>query len=182
MEGGGLIILLPMLQTVGIESSTISASPSGVLGKIQEYGSQVSFLGLLGIFLGLVIGQTIAKTALARLQTRLQVNFTTFMRHRLHRALTGADWSVFLQLRSSDVVRSFTGEVNMAAMGLSSLTSLASSIIVAAVQIIAAFIIAPTITITAIIVGGVIVVLVRPLARRVREESRAGQVLSLIHI
>lgn len=175
MEGGGLVILLPMLQTVGIESSSLSSSPSGIMGKIQEYGSQVSFLGLLVIFLGLVIGQTLAKTGLARLQIRQQVNFTTFMRHRLHRALTGADWSVFLQLRSSDVVRAFTGEVNMAAMGLSHLTSLASSIILATVQITAAFIIAPTITITAIIVGGLIVLMVRPLALRVREESRAGQ-------
>jgi len=175
MEGGGLIILLPMLQTVGIESSSLTGSPSGIMGKIQEYGSQFSFVGLLGIFLSLIIGQTIAKTVLARLQTRLQVNFTHFMRHRLHRALTGADWSVFLQLRSSDVVRAFTSEVNMAAKGLSNLTTLASSIILVTVQSTAAFIIAPTVTISAIIVGGLIVLMVRPLARRVREESRAGQ-------
>lgn len=176
MEGGGLIILLPMLQTVGIESSSLSASSSGILGKIQEYGSQISFLGLLGIFLSLIIGQTIAKTVLARLLTRLQVNFTYFLRHRLHRALTGADWSVFLQLRSSDVVRAFTGEVNMAAAGLSHVTTLTSSVILAIVQMTAAFIIAPSLTITAIIVGGLIVLMVRPLALRVREESRAGQV------
>lgn len=175
MEVSGLIILLPMLQTMGIESRGISDSTSGILGQIQQYQTHISFLGLLGIFLGLVIGQTLARTTLARLQARLQANFTTFLRHRLHRALTGADWSVFLQLRSSDVVRAFTGEVNMAAAGLSSLTSLASSIVLATVQITAALIIAPSITITAIIVGGAIVLIVRPFARRVREESRSGQ-------
>jgi len=175
MEGGGLIIMLPMLQAVGIESSGIPGSTSGIMGKIMAYGSMVSFHGLLGIFLCLIIGQTIARTVLTRVQTRLQVNFTHFLRDRLHRALTGADWSVFLQLRASDVVRAFTGEVNIAARGLANLTSLASTIITAMVQITAAFIIAPAITIAAISVGGLIVLMVRPLARRVREESNAGQ-------
>lgn len=176
MEVSGLIILLPMLQTVGIESSNLSGSPSGILAKIQAFGSQVSFLGLLGIFLALIVGQTFAKTTLARLQSRLKVNFTAFLRNRLHQALTGADWSVFLQLRSSDVVRAFTGEINLAAMGLSSLISLTSSVILATVQIIAAIIIAPALTITAVTVGGLIVLIVRPFARRVREESHSGQI------
>ena len=176
MEGGGLMVLLPMLQTVGIESGHQSGSPSGLINKIQEYGSQVPLVGLLGIFLSLIIGQTLAKTVLNRILTRLQVDFTYFLRDRLHHALTGADWSVFLQLRGSDVIRAFTNEVNLAAMGLLNLTSLGSSVILAAVQIGAAFLIAPTVTIAAVIVGTVIVVLLLPLARRVREESLAGQI------
>jgi ATP-binding cassette subfamily C protein len=176
LEGGGLVILLPMLQVVGIESSNPPASPSGIIGSIQNLGSRISFPALLGLFLLLIIGQTLTKTVLARLMVRLQVNFTYFLRQRLHNALTGTDWSVFLQLRSSDVIRSFTGEVNMAAMGLSNLSALASAFIQASVQITVAFFIAPSVTISALIVGGLIVLMVRPLAKRVREESQAGQI------
>ncbi|GAB5560616.1 MAG: ABC transporter ATP-binding protein [Synoicihabitans sp.] len=175
MEGGGLLILLPMLQVVGIESEVSQTDSSSFIGTIQDLGSHIPFTTLLGLFLLLSTGQTLTKITLARMMVRLQVNFTHFLRERLHRALTGADWSVFLQLRASDVIRSFTGEVNMAAMGLPTLSALASSIIQASVQTIAAFIIAPAVTVSALVVGTLIMVVVRPLSQRVREQSEAGQ-------
>lgn len=175
MEGGGLVILLPMLQVVGIESSGPPGPAGDVIAIIQEFTSRIPFPILLGFFLLVIAGQTAAKTWLAHLSTRLQVDFTYFLRDRLHRALIGAGWSVFLQLRSSDVVRAFTGEVNVAAMGLVILISLASGLIQTTVHITAALFIAPTVTLIALGVGTLILIIVRPLRLRVRAESEAGQ-------
>lgn len=174
VEVSGLALLLPLLSIVGVPQADPTAT--GLIHKVQAWSMHLPFIGLLGIFLGLVVIQTLAKLVLSRLSTRLRVNFTRFLWQRLHDALIAADWSVFLRLRGSDIVRAFTGEVTQAAGGLAQLVSLASSLVLALVQIVVALILSPVVTLIALGVGAVVVLVTRPLARHAREESERSQV------
>ena len=175
VEFSGLVLLLPLLHTVGIEPASPGGPAGTALNALKSIGLPETLAGLLGVYFLLATAQTLLKINISRLNARIHSDFLYFIRQRLHRALIRAEWSVFLGQRGSDIVRVLTTETALAGSGATWVIGFVSSLLQVSVQIVVAWWISPLVTATSLAAGVVVVFMIRPLTMRVRAEGRASQ-------
>ena len=115
------------------------------------------------------------RASLELLNTRIESDFTSFLRERLYRAMVGADWLFFARRRSSDMVQVFTEELQRVGLGAQQLLALMGMAGVALVQVAIAFTLSPALTLLAVGCGSAVALGLRPLGRKVHELGRLGQ-------
>jgi ABC-type multidrug transport system fused ATPase/permease subunit len=109
LEGCAILIFFPLLRVVGLHSgNSIFGSGIGLLSGLRKFVADMPLGGLLALLFVFIAAQALMRMILARLNVRLVADFTHYLRQRLHHALVAADWSVFLRLRGSDVIRILT--------------------------------------------------------------------------
>lgn len=176
LEGCGTLILIPLLRNAGLHGGEgMFGLGWGNFGGLREWVASQGLGALLTLLFLFVAGQALLRMVLARTNARLVADFAHYLRNRLHRALVGADWSSFLQQRSSEVVRIMTGEVNVAAQGLDGLTTLITNGAQLAVLAAIAFGIAPGLTGVVLGVIGLVLLLMHRFSRRTRQEGKVSQ-------
>jgi len=176
LEGVALLILPAMLQLIGIGS----VAGLGGLGRaaaslFQATHIPLTLVSILSVFLLTMGVQAWLRFSLEHLNTRIEGDFTCFLRERLYRAMVGADWLFFARRRSSDMVQVFTEELQRVGVGTQQLLSLMGTAGVALVQVAIAFVLSPTLTLLAVACGAAVALTLRPLGRRVHELGRTGQ-------
>lgn len=164
LEGVGLILLLPLLQSLHVAEGT--APP-----LLSRFSSTLGLGGLLPLWV-VVVALLAWFTARREVElVKLSQDFIRHLRQRLYCSLLGMDWSAFQQLRSAHVVEALTGTAMRVGLGLSSLIQLLAGLFLVAIHTAIALFLAPVATALAVAAGGMLAV---TQFRRIRRMFRHG--------
>ncbi len=176
-EGAGLVLLLPLLQIVGL--NTGQGQPGALAELVNRGFALVGFTpSLISVLLvGLLI--TLARALLQRWQAGInfsfQHDFVLRLQKSLYRSMAHADWLSFCRSRSSDLNHALTQEVWRCGAAVQVFLSLVSNLILALVYLVFAMRLSPPMSLIALLAGLILVGLLR---RRNRVARVAGEGLS----
>lgn len=175
LEGGGLLVLLPVLELMGAGSGR----GGGFAGQITEgwrmVGLPLTLPSALGVFVVLMGTQIAARYTLELLNSRLETAFVSHLREQLYEALIRADWLFFTRQRGSDITQVLTDELQRVSFGTQQMLSGIGLVGAALVQVALAFALSPMLTALALGCGGGLALLLRPFTRRSYKIGREGQ-------
>ena len=180
-EGIGLLMLVPMLQLIGLDTG------QGPMGQVETLVS--SFFGSLGMgpTLPAILAAYVAVVAVHALFHRLQAEtglslqqeFVGSLRRRLYGAITHMDWLHFARSRSSDFVHALTTELDRVGNATHYLLLLLVNTFVVFVYLLFSLRVSPLMTGVVLVCGGVLLVALRGKTRSARlsgeEISLAGR-------
>ncbi len=179
MEGVGLLLLVPLLQLVGVDTQ------EGVLGGIVlRFRAAFAAIGLrptlpivLGLYVAIVALQSALQRREATLSAALQYDLVDSLRTRVYRAVANTRWMYFARRRSSDFTNILTSEVDRVAGAAYYLIELSVGVVIAAAYVLLALRVSPAMTSLVILCGGVLAVAVRG---RIDRAHRSGERYSAI--
>jgi ATP-binding cassette, subfamily C, bacterial len=176
LEGSGLLMLLPLLQSIGLESAP-DGSGLGRMAVSILHAGHVPFTlpAVLAVFFVVMSAQAALRACSGVLNARIETSFTCFLRERLYRAMMGSDWLFFARQRSSDITQALMEELQRVGLGTQQLLALLGLAGVAAVQILIAFGLSPALTLLAVVCGAGVAFLLQPLTWRAHELGRITQ-------
>ncbi|WP_448188463.1 ABC transporter ATP-binding protein [Azospirillum sp. sgz301742] len=158
-EGLGLLLLVPILQLMGlVEAGTGAPAWAGV--------PSIGLEGALAVYVLLVAAGAMVVAARSTAVAALRSDFADDLRRRLHRGLTGMEWRAFSQLRGADAQHALTMETARAVNGVDFLLRMAGWTVEIPVLLAVALRLSPALTGASLALGGVCLVLSRPLNRR----------------
>lgn len=146
--GGGLLMLLPVLDVAGFGAGPDdpATSPSWLVELFDSFGIPFS-LGAVLTACVVLVSTHAALTRWMRISKRdLERSFTKLLQDQLHRALTHAEWSFYVQTRSSDFSHALTSNLDRVSTGTFYGLNLLGSTIVALIYAGVAFVISPGMT------------------------------------
>ena len=131
-EGAGLVLLVPLLGTIGL---TVSEGPTTGLAHTVErtfgwFGLQPTLPAVLRVFVIVSLTHATLVRANSLIAPRLEQRFITSLRQRLYAALIGARWSFLAQQKSSDLVHAVTVDIERVSMATYQLFALASASVI----------------------------------------------------
>jgi ATP-binding cassette subfamily C protein len=177
-EGMGLLLLLPMLRSVGVDThqGAVGQLTGVISGLFTSIGIQPTLLPVLGTY-ALIIG---VHAFLQRWQTinnfLLVHTFVVFLRQRLYQAIARTNWLFFSRSRSSDFMHALIDELNRVGIGTYHLLSLAANACVTAVYLILALQVSRTMTGLVFACGVGLLLLMK---RKLDAARQAGEGLSV---
>lgn len=118
LESVGLVLLVPMLESLGNDVNTNNALSETVRGLFTFLQLPLGLAGLLVLFCILVVLRSILSVIRARQNTRLQTELIDRVRRRCYSALLYADWRWLVTGRRSDHANTLMNEVNQLSNGL----------------------------------------------------------------
>lgn len=139
-EGMGLLLLAPLLQTVGLEvgKDSVGRIADGLASAFAAVGLRPTLAAVLVLYVLIFSVQRL----LARWQTSvafaLQHRFVASLRQRLYRATARTRWVYFVRGRSSDFTHALTDELDRVGAATYYLFHLAATILVALVYLLMA--------------------------------------------
>ena len=173
-EGAGLLLLVPLLASVGLtvdEPATrgLAALTTGLLAAV---GLRPSLGAVLGVFLLVSLGHAVLYRTSLLLNPTLEQRLAVTLRQRLYAALVRAEWSFFITRRNTDLVHTLTSDVDRAGSAAYQLLILFTGVLVSSVYVAVAFWLSPALT-AIILLGGAGVLVV--LRRRSERSSAMGE-------
>ena len=180
-EGVGLLMLVPLLQVVGLDMGGGAAGRIGgfITSIFDTVGARPTLILVLVLYV-LVISaraflsswQTVAAAAMAH-------EFKVHLRQRLYRAIVNTDWLFFSRRRSSDFTHALTAECDRVGRATRQLLRLIPEVGVAAVYILVAVFLSPTVSALAFVSAAGLMLLLRGKMQATRtgmkEASRASK-------
>jgi ATP-binding cassette subfamily C protein len=169
-EGAGLLMLIPLLQSVGLDvgEGAMGQLADHVFSVFAAFGLRPTLIAVLGVYVAI----TIAQALLARWQyianSRLPYEFTAELRERLYRAIAGSSWLFFSRSRSSDFAHALTTELDRVTAAAYSLLALASTSVITLVYVLLALRLSPAMTLLAFLSGAGLMLLLRGATRASR--------------
>lgn len=118
LESVGLVLLVPMLESLGNGVNANNALSETVRGLFTFLQLPFGLAGLLVLFCILVVLRSILSVIRARQNTRLQTELIDRVRRRCYSALLYADWRWLVTGRRSDHANTLMNEVNQLSNGL----------------------------------------------------------------
>ena len=176
-EAFGLALIVPLLYITGLAGPADAQHPiaDSVARAAAAVGVELTLPVALGVFLALAGARTAAGWQRQRVLARIRLNFVDRLREDLYESAAGARWARLALWRPSDIHHTLTSDVNRAGQSVSMLFQLAVGAVLALVQLAVAILIAPLISLGALLAGSGLVLLTGPLARRSR---RHGDILT----
>ena len=175
LEGGGVLLLVPLLDSIGLGKTS---NPGGLTGfavsALQHLHVPRTLPVVLGGFVAVMAAQAWLRAYSSVLNSRIETSFTCFLRERLYQALVRADWLFFTRQRSSDITQALMEELQRVGFGTQQLLSLLALVGMAVVQILLALSVSPWLTALALGCGALVALALRPLTRRAHELGRIG--------
>lgn len=129
LEGGGLLLLLPMLAMLGITAGP-EASPSMttlVLSLLQALGLPLSLEVVLGLYVLIISMRAGLMRVQSLLSFRLQYTFLATLRCSLYAAISHTSWLDIARLKTAEITQAFTTDLDSVGQGTSALLSLMST-------------------------------------------------------
>ena len=180
VEGAGLLLLIPLLSSVGlaVDQGLTSGLSRRITAAFAFAGLRPTLLTVLGIFLATSTVQALLYRTYLLLNPALEQQFVQALRNRLYAAVVKVDWSFFITQRTNDLVYGVTAEVDRAGTAVFQLLNLFAGLAVSAVYIAIAFRLSPGLT---LLVGAVGLVLLWLLRGRTRRSSELGEQYSAVN-
>ena len=145
-EGGGVLLLMPLLALVGVDAgtSTIPKFAKSFASGFAAIGFQPTLASILAAYVGLVAFQAGLRRSLAALNASLQQDLTTAARVRVYRAIAGAEWRSLVKRRASEFTHVLAGEIGQLGGAVGTLINLLVIASVSLVYLGLAFYMSPT--------------------------------------
>ena len=162
-QGIGLVMIIPFLQVIGIESS------NGVNGYAEKFAAFMAFIGVKPGFFSvictylLIVSLHAFATRFKDILTAKIVNgFTQHLRNRLYSHFCHADWLCFLRTRDADIIHVITADIQRVASATQQFFQLIVSGILVMIHILFSFTISVPMTFSALICGSLFLFILRP--------------------
>ena len=180
VEGTGLLLLVPLLSSIGLAvNDGLASRIAGVAGAgFAALGLQPTLLTVLAIFLVVSTCQAVLYRTYLLLNPSLEQQFVIALRQRLYSAIVRVEWSYFIGQRTNDLVHSVTSEVDRSGAAVYQLLTVMTGLVVSSVYIAIAFRLSPPLT---VLVGGIGLLLLWTMRGRAEASSRLGEKYSEIN-
>jgi len=172
-EGGGVLLLVPLLDLLGLDGRSNAAPPLA-----REVGHALGVEGALFLYIALMSAISVAIYGRTILSAALNYDYAQRLRRQLHEAVISMEWRAFARQNQANLVHALTTEVSQCGFGVDQLLrSLAYATQLPAL-LVAALSLSVPFTAVALLVTFMFAVALRPLNRKAYE--LAGQ-LRLSH-
>jgi ABC-type multidrug transport system fused ATPase/permease subunit len=171
-EASALVMIVPLAERA-------TRADGEVLGRIGPFSLEMGTGQLLGLVTALIVVSVAFKVLALWLRTRTVRSWEQRARVRALRLLLEADYEHTARLAPSELQAVVGSHVGQAAAGLSVIGQIANAAISLAVLVLVAFATAPVAALVIAVVGGGLLALLRPLARRTREAGKASSELGI---
>jgi len=176
LEGGGLLVLLPVLELIGAGGPAATGGlAAGLAGAWRGLGLPLTLPVALGVFTAFMAAQIALRRGLELLNARLETAFTSHLREQLYAAMIRADWLFFTRQRGSDITQVLTDELQRVGSGTQQMLAGLGLTGLALVQVALALMLSPALTGLALASGLALALMLRPFTRRAYALGKAGQ-------
>ncbi|NGP60928.1 ABC transporter ATP-binding protein [Paenibacillus thiaminolyticus] len=170
LEGMTFLLLIPMLTVGGVLLSEPAWENRLRFLNILHSLPQASSLAIiLTVYLLIVVTQNLIHRAVTVRNAEIEQHFSRQLRYENYSALLRAQWSFFINRRTSDLVNALTIETARVLGGISLLLQFITSALFTLLQIIFAFWISPKITLFVIACGAMLAFLSRGFIRKSKQ-------------
>nr|WP_246293663.1 ABC transporter ATP-binding protein [Desulfobacter latus] len=168
-QGIGLVMLVPLLTLLGLGKTGEPAGgiSTAAVGIFEWVGLPFTLLSILCLYVVMVSLHAAATRYQAVLNTRITSGFTQALRNRMYRALCRADWTCFLEMKTSSVVHVMTSDLQKVGFATQQLLQLIGTVMISLVHIGVALLLSVPMTLFALVCGGIFLMILRPLNSRV---------------
>jgi ATP-binding cassette, subfamily C, bacterial len=174
-EGAGLVLLVPLLGTIGLvvgEGAT-SGMAAWTARVFRTVGLTPSLVSVLAVFLAVsVLYATLYRWHLL-LTPALEQQFVLALKERLYRAIVSARWSFLVQRRMTDMAHALLSDMERVSGSAHQLLTLVASSAVAVIYVAVAARLSPGLTLVVCAGGLATLLLVRERNRRSANRSAA---------
>lgn len=153
-EGTGILLLVPILQTLQGEHSGENLFVKALSAVLRELGIPLSLSGLLAVFLVLVLFRNVVQYGRDILGANLQYSLVDQLRHRCFAALLGTEWRWLASGRNSDHANLLLTDVNRVGVGLHFGLGLIATLVTMLAYLLVAFSLSWEMTSLALVSGG----------------------------
>ena len=162
-EGIGLLLLVPLMQLVGLDTQ------QGSVGRLVEFvsfifaaiGVRPTLIAVLGLYVLIVSAHALFSRWQSSLNFILEHDFVALLRQWLYRAMANANWLFFSRSRSSDFMHVLTSEVERVGEATDHLLRLLATTLVAVTYMVFALKLSPVMTGLAFACGAGLMLLLR---------------------
>jgi ATP-binding cassette subfamily C protein len=147
-ETVGLLLLVPLLQVVGLDMgrSTVGQIAGFITSIFDAVGARPTLILVLGLYVLVISARALASSWQTVVSAALAHEFKVHLRQRLYRAIVNTDWLFFSRSRSSDFTHALTTELDRVGRATRQLMRLIAEVGVAAVYILVAVFLSPTVS------------------------------------
>lgn len=173
-EGAGLVLLVPLLATIGL---TVDRGPTSRLASLAaagfiRVGLEPSLPAVLGVFLVVSMLQALLYRTYLQLNPVLGQTVALHLQQRLYAAVVSARWSFLVERRSTDLVHAITFDAERVSSATYQLLTFVAGAIVTAVYVGVAARLSLPLTLLVAVTGAAVVWLLRS---RTRESGTLGE-------
>lgn len=167
LEGIGILFLIPMITASGIIKLDVTGIPlSHWLEIFHKVPALLELPLILGIYLLLVIGQSVFQNKLSIRNVKIQQGFTRHLRLETYGSILQANWDFFMKSRKSDLINLLTSELARVSAGTNTFLQFIASVIFTLAQVSLAFWLSPKITVFVLVSGLVLIFVSRKFLKR----------------
>ena len=180
-EGVGLMLLLPLLASLGLESGAMTGNPAATFtnNALSTIGIQIGLISLLVIFLILIVGRSILIYSRDNYLYKMQLEFVDTLGAQLHQVFGKAHWSFLQQQRSSDFSHILTKDVFRIGIGTQLFLQAVVSLSLVSAYLLTSLYLSPYLTLLVILAGAILLWLLRGYRHRAlklgKEQTTSGQ-------
>lgn len=176
-QGIGLLMIVPLMSTIGINSAGETSATSGIShfieGIFAALGLPLNVLTVLGAYVIIVSVFAVLKRCQAVLDVSLQQGFILYLRNRLYSALTYARWLFIVGRKSSDITHCLTSDIQRVGSGTRYFLMFFNESMLVIFQLGAAVLLSPIFTAATLAFGLFIMILLRPLNRSALDSGQS---------
>ncbi|WP_127531068.1 ABC transporter ATP-binding protein [Paenibacillus kobensis] len=171
IEGFTIYLLVPLLGITGlVQTGSLSIPFLDVVTKVvNEIPEQSRLLAMIGVYVALIIAQSVVQRGQAIQGSRIQQAFIRAIRLETYRNLLQADWSMYLRTRKSDINHILNFELVRIIMGTNLVLKLATTMIFMGIQITFALWLSFKLTLFVMLSGLLLAVFSRRFTRRAKQ-------------
>ena len=177
------MMMVPLLHVTGLtpQSGALGPLVETVVRGADALGVALTLPVVLGVFLALAAVRATVSWQRNVLLAGIRLEFADRLRNGLYASIAEAKWEFLIARRLSDVQHVLTSDVNRTGQGAFLLLQVIVTALLAAVQMVLAFLVSPVVSLATLAVGAALLVLTRPLVRRShdlgRQQSGSGRKL-----
>ncbi|MFZ2080554.1 MAG: ABC transporter ATP-binding protein [Xanthobacteraceae bacterium] len=153
-EGAGLLLLVPLLSLITASDTGTGWTHRFLMQAFEIAGAQTRTARLsllLGLFAGLVVIRAIIVARRNVTLARIEMGFIETVRARLAGRLAAAPWPVVSRLQHAGVTHLMSGDIHRVGTATHHIVQFAATLVIIGAQIVTAFLLAPLLTVVALI-------------------------------
>lgn len=180
LEGIGIFLLIPLISLSGIMvfDSTNTPTISWISSFFLSIPETLSLSLILGIYVILVIGQSLFQRSQLLLNAKLQQSFVRHLREQTYKSLLQANWSFFLNKRKSDIINLMTTEITRVGGGIQLFLQFLASLVFTLIQVGIAFWLSAEMTLFVLFFGVTLIVCSRTFVHKSNSFGKETVLLS----
>jgi ATP-binding cassette subfamily C protein len=182
VEGFALLLLIPVLRSLGLDGSALGGGPGGGVSRALDGAGRPPLEIALSVFVIAAVLQALLLRWQSRVTYALEHEYVASWRGRLYRAIAHAPWSFIVERRLPDLAHTLATDLQKAGIAAYQLTSLATAISLAVVYLGVAVWISPLLTAAAGLLAAMpLVIAWRGLGRSSRGGERVVAANAAVH-